>query len=136
MGAFTGNNNVRGALGAHCSIFRWNGTAFEEFQILEISGGYDAEAFQVHGDEAVVLVVVTEDSTSVYSAPSARLRSRAELKGHVDAKVLPGDAAGFSLLQRLDVPQGRDAKHFRADGADYVALAVFRDDMSHKVDSR
>lgn len=121
--AFTGNHDGRGARGAACAVLRWNGSLFEAFQELETTGGYDAEAFHVDSGARVLLAVVHERCTDVYSASAAALRGVPPL-------------AGFALLQRLEVPHGRDAEHFGAGGADRLVLAVFRDDASHEVDSR
>jgi len=160
--AFTGGGNGRGSARAECAIFVWTGTAFRKLQTLEISGGHDSEAFQVDDGETVVFVVVHEESTDVYSAPVSRLRASPPPPPQVDGLVASGvpESAGgasggaaaapgvladetpaggagpFVLLQRLAVPHGRDAAHFRLGGAEHLALAVSRDEASHVADSR
>jgi len=126
---FTGNHDGQG----ECQLFRWNGSLFETFQVLETSAGFDAEAFSVDDGKQVVLAIVHELNTDIYSAPAAVLRGDPrQSKVDIDAR----DGA-FVLVQSLDVSHGRDAEHFRIGGnsTHFVALAVFRDDVSYEAES-
>jgi len=100
--AFTGNHDGRhgDATTAESRIFLWDGSRFEDFQTIETSGGYDAELLTVDDGATALLVIVHEKRVDVFEASMAALR-----------RVPAGFAdVGFSLLQHVEVPHGRDAK--------------------------
>lgn len=121
--AFTGNpGGKRGGTGkADCIIYRWDGARFAEFQVIETTGGFDAEVILVDEGREVLLVLVHERRTDVYRAALGSLQAGGE---------------GLSFLQHLEVPYGRDAAHHWLDGTLYLALAVLRDDTSYEAESR
>lgn len=125
--AFTGNHDGHkgDASVAECRLFVWRGGRFEHFQTIETSGGYDAEAFTIEGGGTVLLIVVHERSTDIYSSSVDTLQQH-------EGEPAVGD---FALLQRLDVPHGRDAEHFFMNNTLFLALAIFRDSTSYQTES-
>ncbi len=101
-------------------IYKWDGTTFNYFQTVPTCGAADWESFEIDGNTYIAV------ANGVGSGDNYNVKS----------EIFRWDEESFVSIQTIPTSGAQDWEHFTINGEDYLAVAQYFDNSSHKIDSK
>ena len=113
-------NQNDGSYATDSTIYKWNGSQFEEFQAIPTNAGSDWASFEINGE--------TYLAVANFLDPISGSRN-------VDSVIYKWDGSQFTPVQSIATHGATEWESFQINGETYLALANSYNDTTYNIDS-